>query len=225
MATTVFDRIKNQGIAFVDLMYADLLGGWHHVTLPASRFDKALCERGVGVDGSSVTGFRKVKAGDMVLVPDLNAHFVHPFADRPTLCVLGNLVDVGMALYPLAPGELDREADDVTPGTAHGAVSGFAWSADSTRLGFVDAQGGQARVVTIRMPMAGARRLATRTSVVPELGALCGPAGGPAGCAALAPDHVRLDLDGPDVQLTVARPGTAPRVITLPAARFTAADA
>lgn len=95
MATNVFDRIKKEGLEFVDLMYADLLGGWHHVTLPASRFDKGLCEKGVGVDGSSVTGFRKVKAGDMVLVPDLTAHFIHPFTDRPTLCVLGNLVDVG----------------------------------------------------------------------------------------------------------------------------------
>ncbi len=94
MAATIFQRIANDGIEFVDLMYADLLGGWHHVTVPAERFDAHLCERGVGVDGSSVTGFRKTKSGDMVLVPDLAAAFRHPFAERPTLCVVGDLVDV-----------------------------------------------------------------------------------------------------------------------------------
>jgi len=78
----------------VDLIYTDLLGGWHHVTVPASRFDDRLCKNGVGVDGSSVTGFRKAKSGDMVLLPDLGAAFRHPFAERPTLCVLGDLVDV-----------------------------------------------------------------------------------------------------------------------------------
>lgn len=95
MKRTAFDAVKKQGVQFVDLMYADLMGGWHHVTIPAGRFTPSLCEKGVGVDGSSITGFRKVKSGDMVIIPDLGAHFLHPFADRPTLCVLGDLVDVG----------------------------------------------------------------------------------------------------------------------------------
>ena len=95
MTVSIFDRIKREKFEFVDLMYADLLGGWHHVTVPSGRFTKSMCERGVGVDGSSVTGFRKVKAGDMVLVPDLSASFAHPFTDRATLCVLGDMVDVG----------------------------------------------------------------------------------------------------------------------------------
>ena len=95
MKSTALDAVKKHSIQFVDLMYADLLGGWHHVTVPAERFTPSLCEKGVGVDGSSVTGFRKVKSGDMVIIPDLNSHFLHPFTDRPTLCVLGDLLDVG----------------------------------------------------------------------------------------------------------------------------------
>jgi glutamine synthetase len=95
MSENAFEQIKRDGTEFVDLMYADILGGWHHITVPAGRFDKGLCEKGVGVDGSSVAGFRKVKAGDMVFIPDLSCRFRHPFADRPTLCVLGDLVDVG----------------------------------------------------------------------------------------------------------------------------------
>ncbi|MEW6365974.1 MAG: type I glutamate--ammonia ligase [Acidobacteriota bacterium] len=95
MPDPIFQRIKKDKIEFVDLMYTDLLGGWHHLTLPADRFTPGLCENGVGVDGSSVTGFRKTKAGDMVLKPDLATHFAHPFAEHRTLCVLGDLVDVG----------------------------------------------------------------------------------------------------------------------------------
>ena len=95
MNPKIFEQINKENIEFVDLMYADLFGGWHHVTVPAERFDEGLCQKGVGVDGSSVLGFRKVKAGDMVLVPDTQAHFKHPFAERATLCVLGDLVDVG----------------------------------------------------------------------------------------------------------------------------------
>ena len=94
MAVTVFKRIKDEGIEFVDLIYTDLLGGWHHVAIPAERFDDRLCTRGVGVDGSSVTGFRTTKSGDMVLLPDLETGFRHPFAERPTWCVVANLVDV-----------------------------------------------------------------------------------------------------------------------------------
>ncbi len=95
MAPSALEVVAKKGVEFVDLMYADLTGGWHHVTVPADRFTRSMCERGVGVDGSSVTGFRKVKSGDMVLVPDLGSFFMHPFTDRSTLCVLGDLVDVG----------------------------------------------------------------------------------------------------------------------------------
>jgi glutamine synthetase len=90
----IFSEIKAARYEFVDLMYTDLMGSFHHLTLPSERFNERLAERGVGVDGSSVVGFRAVKAGDMVLIPDLDASFRHPFAKRPTLCVIGDLVDV-----------------------------------------------------------------------------------------------------------------------------------
>jgi len=104
--------IADHAIEFVDLMYTDLLGGWHHLTLPASRFDERLMAKGVGVDGSSVIGFRATKAGDMVLVPDLASHFLHPFSEHPTLCILGNLVDVGAREgFPRDPRFVARKAE------------------------------------------------------------------------------------------------------------------
>ncbi len=72
---TNFDQaqafIKQNRIRMVDLKFSDLWGRWHHVTITASEFTPSIMENGVGFDGSSV-GFKSVRAGDMVLVPDLS---------------------------------------------------------------------------------------------------------------------------------------------------------
>lgn len=124
MSEKLFEQIKRDGTEFVDLMYADILGTWHHITVPAGRFDAALCEKGVGVDGSSVVGFRKVKAGDMVFIPDLSCRFRHPFTDRPTLCVLGDLVDVGAKEgFSRDPRYVARKAERYLASQRRGEVS------------------------------------------------------------------------------------------------------
>ncbi len=76
--------VDNHGIRMVDLKFCDLWGRWHHVTVPAGQFTPALLEQGIGFDGSSV-GLRSVKAGDMVLVPDLATGTRDPFWELPTL--------------------------------------------------------------------------------------------------------------------------------------------
>ena len=76
--------IQEHEIAMIDLKFADLVGRWHHLTLTASAFTEALMAQGIGFDGSSV-GFKNVKAGDMVLVPDLSTGAPDPFWDMPTL--------------------------------------------------------------------------------------------------------------------------------------------
>jgi glutamine synthetase len=76
--------VTEQCIESVDLKFCDLWGRWHHLTIPASQFEPKLMEEGIGFDGSSV-GLKSVKAGDMVLVPDLAAAFVDPFWETPTL--------------------------------------------------------------------------------------------------------------------------------------------
>jgi len=85
---TEFDEavrvIKDKNIRTVDLKFCDLWGRWHHVTITASEFTPALMSAGVGFDGSSV-GFRSVKSGDMVLIPDLKTGFLDPFWETPTL--------------------------------------------------------------------------------------------------------------------------------------------
>jgi glutamine synthetase len=78
------EYIHAQEITMVDLKFCDLWGRWHHLTLSASQFGPAIMEKGIGFDGSAV-GLKSVKAGDMVLVPDLSTAVQDPFWNEPTL--------------------------------------------------------------------------------------------------------------------------------------------
>jgi glutamine synthetase len=83
----VIRHIENFHVEMVDLKFSDLWGHWHHLTVPAKQFTPDLVDKGIGFDGSAV-GLKSVKAGDMVLVPDLSAGFMDPFWDTPTLSFL-----------------------------------------------------------------------------------------------------------------------------------------
>jgi glutamine synthetase len=76
--------LDDQSIQMVDLKFTDLWGRWHHLTVPADQFSPQLLENGIGFDGSAV-GLKSVKAGDMVLVPDLSTGMRDLFWDAPTL--------------------------------------------------------------------------------------------------------------------------------------------
>jgi len=76
-------------IRMVDLKLSDVAGCWHHVTVPAGRFNRQVLHDGVGFDASSV-GLKPPKAGDMILLPDLGTGFVDPFGEMPTLSLIGS---------------------------------------------------------------------------------------------------------------------------------------
>ena len=76
--------LDDQQIQMVDMKFTDLWGRWHHLTVPAIQFTPQLLEYGIGFDGSAV-GLKSVKAGDMVLVPDLSTGMLDPFWEARTL--------------------------------------------------------------------------------------------------------------------------------------------
>ncbi len=76
--------IDQNQIQMVDLKFCDLWGRWHHLTVPAGQFLPEILESGIGFDGSAV-GLKSVKAGDMVLIPDLSTGFIDPFWEASTL--------------------------------------------------------------------------------------------------------------------------------------------
>jgi len=103
--------IREHAIRMVDLKFSDLWGRWHHVTIPTSEFTPALLTDGVGFDGSSV-GFKSVKSGDMVLVPDLTTGFPDPFWEVPTLSFICNTLEADSKVrFTGDPREVLRRAD------------------------------------------------------------------------------------------------------------------
>ena len=111
-----FDDAKqfviDRQIQMVDLKYTDLWGRWHHVTLPVSQFAPDLLEVGVGFDASSV-GLKPLKAGDMVLVPDLSTGFVDPFWEAPTLSFLCTAKEADTRQdFPRDPRNIARRAEE-----------------------------------------------------------------------------------------------------------------
>jgi len=95
----------------VDLKFIDLWGQWHHLTIPRSQFTGDLLEAGVGFDGSAV-GLKSVKAGDMVLVPELGTGFIDPFWDAPTLSFICTTLEADTkADFPDDPRNIARRAE------------------------------------------------------------------------------------------------------------------
>lgn len=77
---------------WVDLKYTDLMGNFHHVTLPSENFEDAV-RHGVGFDSSSCAGFKSLEGGDMVLIPDQDSAFEDPFSSDRTLSFFCNIYE------------------------------------------------------------------------------------------------------------------------------------
>jgi len=107
-------KAKNESIEFIDLKFSDLAGKWRHISVPVESLTAKLFEHGVGVDGSSITGFAKVKSGDMILIPDKETAFIDPFFDRPTLSMIGDVVEVDGGIKPFDrnPRSIAKHAED-----------------------------------------------------------------------------------------------------------------
>ncbi len=86
--------VKKNNVEFVDLKLVDMLGAWHHITIPASSLNEELFKNGIGVDGSSLPGFSKIEKGDMILLPDPTTAFMDPFFETPTLSLMGNIMEI-----------------------------------------------------------------------------------------------------------------------------------
>jgi glutamine synthetase len=111
-AAEVRAHVEKNGIRMIDLKFSDLAGRWHHVTVPAKAFDEDLLRDGVGFDASSV-GLRSIKAGDMVLLPDLATAFVDPFCQVPTLSFICSAYEADTkSPFPRDPRNIALRAEE-----------------------------------------------------------------------------------------------------------------
>jgi glutamine synthetase len=115
MATTpgdVLSMIKDNGVKFVDIRFVDVLGMWHHFSLPAHRVDEDTFSDGLPFDGSSVRGFQTIDESDMLLVPDASTAFMDAFTELPTICVIADVQDpITREEYPRDPRTLAKKAE------------------------------------------------------------------------------------------------------------------
>ena len=104
--------IKEHNIRIVDLKFCDLYGRWHHLTVPASQFSPELMENGIGFDGSAV-GLKSVKAGDMVLVPELSTAMLDPFWQAATISFICTTLEADTHdIFPNDPRNIAIRAEE-----------------------------------------------------------------------------------------------------------------
>jgi glutamine synthetase len=94
MSKTVADVIKmGKDVQMVDLRFTDLLGTWHHFSIPARELTEELFEEGIGFDGSSIRAFQEIHESDMILIPDPSSAFMDPIFEIPTMNIICDIYD------------------------------------------------------------------------------------------------------------------------------------
>ena len=83
----VLEYAKKRNLAIVDFKFTDLLGRWHHFSMPIHHLVEDIFEEGLGFDGSSIRAFQKIHESDMILFPDPGTAIVDPALEIPTLSI------------------------------------------------------------------------------------------------------------------------------------------
>ena len=107
-------RVREEGVRTLDIRFCDVAGNWRHVAVPAeTALEGDILTRGVGFDGSSVSGFSSVERSDLRVVPDQTTAVVDPFWEQPTLAVIGDVVEAESGRpHPLDPRGVARRAEE-----------------------------------------------------------------------------------------------------------------
>jgi glutamine synthetase len=89
----VIEFARRTDLKIVDYKFTDLLGRWHHFSMPVYQMDTEAFSEGLGFDGSSIRAFQSIHESDMLLFPDPLTAIVDPVAEVPTLSVICNIGD------------------------------------------------------------------------------------------------------------------------------------
>lgn len=101
----VLDRIAQEGVRFVDLLFTGIMGELKCVTVTAEEME-ATFESDKGVDGSSVLGFARLEESDQVLVPVPDTFRIYPYQgaeDTCTGCIFCNVHNPDRSLFEGSP--------------------------------------------------------------------------------------------------------------------------
>ena len=99
--------IREKEIRAVDLRFMDFPGLWQHFTIPVQAMNEHIFEDGLGIDGSSIRGWKAINESDMLVVPVPETAFIDPFARDRTLTMICNIQD------PLTKEDYTRDPRNV----------------------------------------------------------------------------------------------------------------
>lgn len=120
---------QTKRIEMIDLKFIDLIGRWHHLSLPRSQLNLDMFKRGIPFDGSATPGFKSVESGDMVLLPDTKTARLDPFWDMPTLSFICSSAEADtFKLYKREPRNVARKAEQYL--TQTGIADRSLWSTE-----------------------------------------------------------------------------------------------
>ncbi|MCL5264004.1 MAG: type I glutamate--ammonia ligase [Chloroflexi bacterium] len=107
------DRAGEVGVQVVDFKFVDLPGLWQHFSIPVKDLTEDLFAEGIGFDGSSIRGFKKIHESDMLLMPDPTTAVVDPVLKVPTLSLICDIVDpMTREAYSRDPRYVARKAEE-----------------------------------------------------------------------------------------------------------------
>jgi len=109
---SVLKFAEDEGAAYVNVRFTDLVGAWHHLTFPIEELSDRSFEDGFGFDGSSLRGWASIHESDMLLIPDASRVWIDPFMSAKTLCLIADVVDpMTKEGYWLDPRGVARRAE------------------------------------------------------------------------------------------------------------------
>ena len=109
----VFKAMKDNKVQIVDLRFCDMIGQWQHFSVTRNEFKESVFDEGIGFDGSSIRGFKRIHESDMLLFPDASAFFLEPFTAAQTLSIICDVKDpMTGEPYSRDPRYIARKAEE-----------------------------------------------------------------------------------------------------------------
>ncbi|HEV2864663.1 MAG TPA: glutamine synthetase beta-grasp domain-containing protein, partial [Pyrinomonadaceae bacterium] len=128
---SVLKFAEDEGAAYVNVRFTDLVGAWHHLTFPIGELSDRSFEDGFGFDGSSLRGWASIHESDMLLIPDASRVWIDPFMSDKTLCLVADVVDpVTKEGYWLDPRGVARRAESYLRFTGIADIANFGPEAE-----------------------------------------------------------------------------------------------
>jgi glutamine synthetase len=104
-------------VEFVDIRFTDMFGQTQHFTMPLHAIDMEAFEYGLGIDGSSIRGWKAINASDMFARLDPTTAFIDPFFEHKTLVITADIYDpISLEPYNRDPRYILKKAIDYVKG-------------------------------------------------------------------------------------------------------------